>query len=94
MNRIEVELALSQSDRETIVREVLEGVRQLLEDRPALVDGDRLAKILGISRATIDRLVAAGKLPSIKAGRRRLYCPDECLDALLRLAKSNGGDHE
>jgi excisionase family DNA binding protein len=90
MNRIEVELALSQSDRETIVREVLEGVRQLLEDRPALVDGDRLAKILGISRATIDRLVATGKLPSITAGRRRLHDPAECVKALRKL--SDGSD--
>lgn len=40
------------------------------------------ALALGISRATIDRLIGRGELESIKRGRSRLI-PVECVDAWL-----------
>jgi len=92
MNSIEIKTALSDADRTAIIKGVVDAIRPLLERQPQLVDGDKIAMIIGVSRATIDRLVATGKLPSITIGRRRLYRPDECLDALSRMPKSNRGE--
>jgi excisionase family DNA binding protein len=57
-----------------------------------LVDGDKLTLILGISRATIDRLVKTGKLPSVLVGRRRLYRPEDCVLALAKASQRSGGE--
>ena len=51
-------------------------------DAPLLVDGNRLAELLSISRPTVDRLVRDDRVPSIMIGTRRLYRPDDVIKAL------------
>ena len=38
------------------------------------------AQFLGLSRPTIDRLIARGEIPSYKIGKRRLFDPEELVD--------------
>jgi len=50
-------------------------VRDWLEERtnrPILVSTDRAARLLDISTATVDRLIAAGTLPVVRVGSRTL----------------------
>lgn len=58
---------------------------------PMLVDGDRMAELLGVSRPHVDRLRAAGTIPSVMIGRRRLYRPDAVIDALEKATNEKGG---
>ena len=46
------------------------------------------AQFLGISRPTIDRLIARGEIPSYKIGKRRLFDPEE----LVEWVKSHRND--
>lgn len=46
-----------------------------------------LQKYLKLPRSTTYLLVAEGKIPSIKLGKRRRFMPDEVELALKRLAK-------
>ncbi|MEX2578953.1 MAG: excisionase family DNA-binding protein [Verrucomicrobiales bacterium] len=52
-----------------------------------------LAKALTLSTRTIDKLVAAEKIPSVKVGTRRLFDPEEVTAALKSGVASpeNGG---
>lgn len=54
---------------------------------PMLVDGDEMARLASVSRPTIDRLRAADEIPSIPAGRRRLYDPAAVIAALCAQEK-------
>jgi excisionase family DNA binding protein len=38
------------------------------------------AQFLGLSRPTIDRLIARGEIPSYKIGKRRLFDPEELIE--------------
>jgi excisionase family DNA binding protein len=38
------------------------------------------AQFLGLSRPTIDRLIARGEIPSYKIGKRRLFDPEELVE--------------
>lgn len=49
-----------------------------------MLSRDVVAKLLGISRQTVDRLIRSGELRAIKIGRRVLI-PDDALDALIAL---------
>jgi excisionase family DNA binding protein len=51
-------------------------------DQQLLVDGNRLADLLSVSRPTVDRLVRDGRIPSIRMGARRLYRPTAVIEAL------------
>ncbi|TWU33886.1 helix-turn-helix domain-containing protein [Novipirellula artificiosorum] len=70
--------------RRAIVSDVMRQLGSLLHEssEPRLVDGDRLAELLGVSRCSVDRLRADGKIPSVMIGRRRLYRPDAAIAAL------------
>jgi len=58
-----------------------------------LTDKPGLAKALTISIRSIDKLVAAGKIPSVRVGTRRLFDPEEVTAALKTgvAAPENGG---
>jgi excisionase family DNA binding protein len=82
------DLLLRDIDRHDLIREitaeVVAAMRPVLADSfpPLLVDGDRMASLLSVSRPTIDRMRADGVIPSVLIGRRRLYQPDAVVAAL------------
>ncbi|GAA4463501.1 hypothetical protein GCM10023156_48700 [Novipirellula rosea] len=63
---------------------LIEALQPLLSEssEPRLVNGDRMSDLLGVSRPTLDRARAAGEIPSITIGSRRLYQPDAVIAAL------------
>lgn len=66
-------LSVEELDRlvERISDRVVEKLRS--EPEPELLERGELATRLGLGIATIDRLVAAGHIPSIRFGRRRKF---------------------
>ena len=56
---------------------------------PALVSKTTVAKATSLSARSVDNLVAAGKIPSVKVGRRRLFDIAEVIAAL----KAAGANH-
>ena len=68
----------------SITAEVVKALKLLLADsqEPRLVDGDRMAEIVGVSRPTIDRAVRDNLIPSVMIGRCRRYEPRKVIDAL------------
>ena len=49
----------------------------------ALIGINHLAERLGLSRRTIQRILAKGDLPSLQIGRRRLVRLSSCTDGLM-----------
>ncbi len=47
-----------------------------------LVDRPTMAELANIGTATLDRLVASKRVPSVLVGTRRLFDPDRVIDAL------------
>lgn len=68
----------------TIAQAVSDAVRLLMADsvEPRLVDRERMAALLSISVPKLDTLTAAGTIPSVSIGRRRLYQPATVIAAL------------
>ena len=56
-------------------------------DKPGFIDEHELLLRLPVSRRTIANWRRAGKIPSIKIGRRVLYSWDNVADALRRLER-------
>ena len=77
--------------RAAIAADVLAAIRPLLANSsaPRLVDGDRMAKLAGVSRPTIDRAVRDGMIPSVRIGRRRLFEPSAVIDAWVAATAQN-----
>ncbi len=48
-----------------------------------LVDRPTMAELANIGTATLDRLVASKRVPSVLVGTRRLFDPDNVIDALV-----------
>jgi phage terminase Nu1 subunit (DNA packaging protein) len=61
---------------------VAEGIAARLRSQPRLVDRNRLAELVGLSVATIERLTRFGKIPVIRAGSRCLYDVDRVVAEL------------
>ena len=61
-----------------IAAAVVAAMRPILaaSSRPLLVDGDEMARLAGVSRATIDRAVRDQIIPSVLVGRARRFRPD------------------
>lgn len=74
----------SESLAELIAAVVAEAMRPVLAEasQPLLVAGDEIARLIGISRATIDRGVRDGTIPSVLIGRARRFRPDAVVKAL------------
>ena len=77
--------------RAEITAEVIAALRLMLAEanEPRLVDGDRMAELIDVSRPTIDRAVRDGTIPSVKIGRRRLFEPRAVIDALANRKGAN-----
>jgi hypothetical protein len=54
---------------------------------PDFIDEAELLRRLPVSRRTIHTWRTSGKIPSIKIGRRVLYCWENVADALRRLER-------
>jgi excisionase family DNA binding protein len=69
------------------------GVTTPAMHKRSLTDKPGIAKALTLSTRTIDKLVAAGKIPSVRVGTRRLFDPEEVTAALKSgvAAPENGG---
>jgi excisionase family DNA binding protein len=67
---------------DAIVGRIADQIRPEPIDQQLLVDGNRLAELLSISRPTVDRWVRDGRIPSILVKRRRLFRPDAVVKAL------------
>ncbi|WP_372717245.1 helix-turn-helix domain-containing protein [Novipirellula sp.] len=84
MADLSITASMSPEDRAAIVADLVAAMRPLLAEaqEPRLVDGDRMAKLVGVSRPMIDRLRARDVIPSVMVGRCRRYRPDAVIDAL------------
>ena len=59
----------------------------LLSERPRLIPVEEAARLLGIGRSTAYDLIRAGRLRSVKIGKRRLVpagAVDETIERLTR----------
>jgi excisionase family DNA binding protein len=101
MNRPLRSLLVEETDpgtlAEGIAAAVLAALRPVLAESspPLLVDGDEMARLAGVSRATIDRAVRDGIIPSVLVGRARRFRPDAVIDALTVAGADSRGaaDH-
>lgn len=78
---------------DAIAAAVLEKLRPAFTESsaPLLVDRDEMARLASISPPMVDKLRAAGAIPSVMAGRRRLYRPADVIDALAAATKNEKG---
>lgn len=101
MNRLRRSLLVEETDpgtlAEGIAAAVLAALRPVLAESspPLLVDGDEMARLAGVSRATIDRAVRDGIIPSVLVGRARRFRPDAVIEALTVAGADSKGaaDH-
>lgn len=85
MADLNITTTLSPDDRAAIVRDVVDALRPMIESSTELlVDGERMAEIIGMSRPTVDRMRAAGIIPSLLSGRCRRYDPVAVVDAIRK----------
>ena len=82
-------MSLTPSDLASITDAIADAVAARLAAMPRLVDRYALARVLGVSVATIERLQAAGAIAPIRLGRRCVYDPDAVI-AMLAASKKGG----
>ena len=85
-------LILEHVDADALAQAVADIVAKRIEPmlvarQRRLVDRPTMAELANIGTATLDRLVAAKRVPSVLVGTRRLFDPDRVIDAL---AESGG----
>lgn len=57
-------------------------MNELLEKYPAVLDVATVAEILGVTPATVRRLVKSNAIPSVKVGRLTRITKDKLIDYL------------
>ena len=57
-------------------------MNELLESYPAVLDVATVAEILGVTPATVRRLVKVNAIPSVKVGRLTRITKDKLIDYL------------
>lgn len=68
---------------ERVADRVVERLGPLFDSKvELLVDGNRLAQLLKLSRPTVDRLRSSGTIPSVLIGTSRRYSPADVMNAL------------
>lgn len=87
------DLILQSADVEALANLLADAVAKRVEPllvsrQRKLVDRPTMAELAGISLPMLDRLVAAKRIPSVLAGKRRLFDPERVVDAL-----ANAGGH-
>lgn len=93
MADVSITATVTEADRRAIASEVIDALRPMLTPRPRLVDADTMAAMVSLSRPTIDRLRAAGVIPSVGKGRTRRFDPDAVVAALAK-NKAGAADHD
>lgn len=90
-----ITLSLSADDRRELIKEIVKALEPIIEKQssPRLVDADELARLMSMSRPTIDRLRADRLIPSIGEGRKRRFDPDAVI-AALEATNEKGADHD
>ncbi len=83
-------MSISPADLETLTSAIADAVAVRLANTPRLVDRNALARLIGVSVPTIERLQRERKIPIVRAGARVLYDPDAVIAALSK--NGNGGD--
>lgn len=83
-------MSISPADFEALTSAIAEAVAVRLANTPRLVDRNVLARLIGVSVPTIERLQREGKIPIVRAGARVLYDPNAIIAALSKNEK--GGD--
>ena len=81
------DLWLRDTDREELIRDIVEAVVKeltplFLNQTPRLVDRYTMAKLLGISAGSLDKLVRDQIIPSKLVGSRRLFEPASVIASL------------
>lgn len=75
---------------ELLADAVAKRVQPMITSRQSkLVDRPTMAELANISVPMLDRLVAAKKIPSVTAGKRRLFDPDRVVEALSNKAPTD-----
>lgn len=82
---------LSPRELDLLADRIADAVAARLGARPTMIDSVSLARELSLSPTTIERLAKRGAIPSVTAGRRRLYDP-AAVRAVLEVANEKGGD--
>ena len=72
----------SPAELDRLCETIAERVAAKLSAKPELLDRQGLCQTLGFGVTTLDRLVREGRVPSVQAGRRRLFDPDAVKKAL------------
>lgn len=79
-------VVVDETSQDSLVQRIKAAVADVLADSqhrpPKLVDGDELARLLSVSRQTVDRMRLAGEIPFIPMGRSIRYAPDAVVAAL------------
>ncbi len=83
-------MSISPADFEALTTAIAEAVAARLANTPRLVDRNALARLIGVSVPTIERLQREGKIPIVRAGARVLYDTNAVIAALSKNEK--GGD--
>lgn len=80
-------LILRQADVESLAIALADVIAKRIEPmlvapQRRLVDRPTMAELANLGTATLDRLVASKRVPSVLVGTRRLFDPDKVIDAL------------
>lgn len=75
-------MTLSRIEIEQIAQAVVERLRDGSETHGSVLDNDGVARLLGCSVATVERLTRSGELPSYQVGRLRRYDRVAVLEAI------------
>jgi hypothetical protein len=75
-------MSITPADLASITDAIIETVAARLAESPRLVDRNALARVLGVSVPTIERLQREGRIPVVRIGRRCVYAVDAVIAAL------------
>ena len=66
---------MTPAEIDSLAKALAERLAERVSDGDGWIDVHGAANVLGCSVPTVERLTAAGKIPSIKVGRLRRLCP-------------------
>ena len=90
------DLILKSADVEALASLLADAVAKRVEPlitsrKRKLVDRPTMAELANVSVPMLDRLVASKRIPSVLAGKRRLFDPERVIDALVDVGGADNG---